>query len=226
MDLKLWINAFTEIAKQSNQLSIELATELAKSNTMKRFFYKAFDSIQDFPSFEDFTVSIAIEFLDQENKSSIEYIISYSDAVYDKWVENIINDDNSREYLQKIGKSPFEIRGKQKEYRALASLIENKTDLRKSFFKSYNKLSLESYVKVYLPNNEGIIDWKDEWSINIMVNPFKGFELGFFRVGYDYKYSTGESLSRVTYSDNDKLECAMFGSKEIGKVTDNHIWLR
>jgi len=226
MDLKLWIHAFDEIAKYSNEKIVEFSNKLAVSNTMKRFFYRTFDTMKPFPSFEDFTVSIAMELLDKGSKISIEDIISYSDAVYDKWLENIILDDRSREYLIKIGKSPLEMRGNQKSYEELLILLKNRTELGKAFFKSYNTMCLDSYIKVYLPNENGIIDWKEERSINIMVNTFKGFELGFFRIGYDYKYFTGESLTIVTYSESEKYECAAFHGKKIGKITDKIIWAR
>ncbi|MED3621397.1 hypothetical protein P4503_25575, partial [Bacillus thuringiensis] len=83
------------------------------------------------------------------------------------------------------------------------------------------------FIKVWLPNEEGYVDWTEEFSVDVAVNPFLGFELGFFQTGYDYNYMGEERgrLTIVTYSPNNDRESAVFTNKKIGIETDEVIWL-
>ncbi|MBZ8124586.1 hypothetical protein [Bacillus thuringiensis] len=219
--------AFIKVAVKSNQFPQMAASELAKSRVMRRLYYQILDPLHIFPSQSDFSIAVAMEAIKMwDYQIDDNTIIHYSIAVYKEWIRNIISNNTLKEFLNSLEKNPLELSKINNDFNQIQELIYNKTELRKTFFSSYSTIS-NDFIKVWLPNEEGYVDWKEEFSVDVAVNPFLGFELGFFQTGYDYNYMGEERgrLTIVTYSPNNDRESAVFTNKKIGIETDEIIWL-
>lgn len=219
--------AFIKVAVDSNQFSSSAASELAQSRTMRRLYYRILDPLYSFPSQLEFSIAIAIKSLKMWTyKIDDSLILHYSIAVYEQFLRNLILNNTLNIVLNSSGKNLLGYSTNSNDYEQILELINNKTELRKTFFSS-NSTSSNDFVKVFLPNEDGYVDWTEELSVDVAVNPFLGFELGFFQTGYDYRYISKQTgnLQKVTYSPNFDRESAVFRNKEIGVVTDNIIWL-
>jgi hypothetical protein len=219
--------AFIKVAVDSNQFSSSAARELAQSRVMRRLYHHILDPLYSFPSQSEFTIAIAIKALKMWSyQIDDSLILHYSIAVYEQLLRNLISNNKLNQALNSSGKNLLGYSTNSVDYEQILELINNKSELRKTFFSSYSTRS-DDFVKVFLPNEDGYVDWKEDLSVDVAVNPFLGFELGFFQTGYDYKYISTQkgNLQKVTYSPNYDRESAVFTNKEIGVVTENIIWL-
>lgn len=180
---------------------------------------------------KDIALSIAIEAIDNSIKIEPKYIIQFSRALIDFWIEELAENDLLRERLEKkTGKKISDVILDVDDVSdQLLKTLQDKTETRKEFFKLYstNKDS-DSRVIIYLPNVHGYIDWYEGPKLEITINSFKAIDLGFYRIGYDYKLADLDRSSwAVSISKDKKSEVVEFSDdKHIGRPTKEYIWLR
>lgn len=227
---KIWEQVFIKVATNSNQISEKLSTKLAKSRAILRFYYSTFDPIGKFPTEKELAVAIGMEVLDHFYDISCDSIRHYAVAVRKEWIRTLISDEILNKHLLKNGKNPLDYLNEEKNFdNEIINILNDKNLLRRTFFKSYSIYDATDIVKVWLPDKNGTITWNEELSIDIRFNPFIGFDLGFFRINYDYAYICNDnqigSLIRASISPDNDREAAEFQNKTIGIQTDSYIWL-
>jgi hypothetical protein len=228
---KLWQDSFEKVAIESGIITNSVSSLITKSSCIKRVFYAMFDVKKQHQLRELLILSISMEIIDHGINLDRIIIVRYVEAVLKCWYKKLIGNEVLRERFEKAtGSNTIELL-KQLDNEIESNFIlslANETELRRNFFLTYSEQKdYNEVIRVFLPNEMGYIDWKPELSVDIKINPFFLFELGFFRVGYDYRIlSEGKGAWVVTLSKDRKNEVVSFGSYNIGKLTSKCIWAR
>lgn len=224
-----WKSIISKLLNSTNVIPIQFRHKFLNSRVVSRLYYSMFY----FPKpiyIKDIILSIAIEALDNKIMLEPKHIIQFSRAVREYWIDEINENGLLRERLEaKTGKKIIDIFPLSEEADSeLIEILQNRTETRKEFFKLYSTYQpTDSKVIVYLPNEHDYIDWVNGPRLEISINSFKSIDLGFFRVGYDYKFvDFGRSSWAVSISRNKRSEVVEFIDNRIGYPTNNYIWLR
>lgn len=158
-----------------------------------------------------------------------KYIYDFAEAILTNWYNTLNNSDYFREkYSKRI--DLIQYKKNIDKIENTLELLSLRNEVYKAYFSSYNCENSSAIVKVWLPRpNETWIEWDNESSIDIKVNPMIGFELGFFRTGFDYYELSDKSwghLQVVFYSNSSFREGARFSTIRIGETSGQIIWAR
>jgi hypothetical protein len=151
------------------------------------------------------------------NKNSHEIIdMSYhiTTEIKEAIMKNKIIRDNLKEYGKDIGLIDTE-----SERTEIEHLFIDKKTLFKHYFSTFNDLRYEHTIRIWHQSNSNTwIDWSEENSIDIKINPYKIRE-GFFLIGFDYRDITKNE--RLSYASN-KNGYEFFNKHLDGK---SYVWL-
>ncbi|MBP59520.1 MULTISPECIES: hypothetical protein [Idiomarina] len=237
---KIWGRVFNKSAETTNTIPVGLAVQLSSTPSVLRLMLSTFKPDRNVPTAKDFAVSIAFE-LDQQ-----DYRFNTDQTVRDWQIRNF-SSTVRREWLSVINESPV-LKSRFKDVRDkhpseflsesaectpdLDSVLNDKTELKKSFFKSYTTPDATEKVIVWLPGDHGSVERSPEERITVEVgvNAALGADLGFFRMGHDYSlYDTSDKVEwlRVAYRDDNRaLETMDFGFRSVGVETKHMLWVR
>lgn len=227
---KVWRGVIIKTGLNSNLLSSNIINRLASSNSCMRIYYSFFYSPRKV-SFRNLVLSVGMELLDNHHRLDSKVILQFSRAISENWFEEILENEIIRERLEnKTGKKFSELKDEffDTSDKELLEILSDETKIRTEFFLSYSTNNeSDDMVRVFLPNKASYIDWNKELSVLVSVNSFHLFELGFFRVGYDYGLlSSNRSAWVVTISKDRKREVVLFGDQFFGKLSKEYIWAR
>lgn len=235
-----WKNVFREISLNSNIIPEELSLKIASTPSVLRLMLNTFKPDRSFPTAQDFAISIMFEIYhngtlyEYSNELETWQIRNFASAVRNEWI-NTINDSmilkTRLKYLR--DKHPSDFLNKDAScLPELEKVLQDKTTLRKEYFKSFATYDATEEVLVWLPDSQGIVNWDIDNKIVVKVplNSSLGADFGFFRTGFDYSlYDTHEEVQwlQISYRDHDRaLETANFGSRNVGNVTPEILWVK
>lgn len=217
--LKVWKKLIITVGQKNSSFEPWFIEKLAGCRSMTRLLYSQFHLSKEL-TIDSIVFTVGMEALDRgELANNEKRVIQYSQALLTKWYSELSDNNILKERFEtKIGKtvpiiSPV---GKRSD-EELLSILKDPEKLRREFFRTYStEKATDDKFRVFLPKH-GCIDWKDENSIIISLNTFETFELGFFRIGYDYN-SLDETLEKKAH-----VSCAAVSKdkrKEVANFSD------
>lgn len=237
---KIWKHVFKTSAEATNTIPSDLAVRLSSSPSVVRLMLSTFKPDRNVPTAKDFAISIAFE-LEQQ-----DYHFNTDQKVKDWQIRNFAATVR-RDWLSVINESPV-LKSRFKDVRdkhpseflsvsaectpELDSVLNDKTELKKSFFLSYSTPDATEIVIVWLPGKCGAVRRSPEERITVEVglNAALGADLGFFRMGHDYSlHDTSDNIEwlSVAYRDDKNvLETMSFGFRSVGVKTKHTLWVR
>ncbi|MBM7853708.1 hypothetical protein JOC37_000073 [Desulfohalotomaculum tongense] len=211
-NIKAWCRAFEKAVIYSEEFEPGFGNELATHRTMMRFYYETFDISKEKISFNDFVLSIGMEFLDFQLKIPPEVTISLADAIVNNWYKELQTNKSLKNKLKTVNKQLPEIEDWDVE--ELKLILKDHEKMRRAYFKSFEHVNGVKTIRVWYPApNENWIRWDEKYSIDIKVNPMLGMALGFFRKGYDYSLIETDKTHRLKFaaiSSSKERETAQF----------------
>lgn len=207
-----WCRAFEKAIAYSEEFDSGFGKELATHRTMMRFYYETFDTNKEKISFNDFVLSIGMEFLDFQLKISPDIIIALADAIINNWYKELRTNKFLKNKLEIMSKQLPEIQDWDVE--EIKLILKDHEKMRRAYFKSFEHIKGVKTIRVWYPApNENWIRWDEKYSIDIKVNPMLGMALGFFRRGYDYSLLETDGTHRLKFaaiSSSKERETAQF----------------
>lgn len=222
-----WKRACEDATKNLGIFSEGLGTELSMHRSILRYYYATFNNSNISITVENLTIALAMEFKSFSVEISKEYIYDLSEAILTNWYNRL----NENGYLREKYSNRIESISYKKNlssYNETLRIIDDTYLLNKAYFESYGSKKASIKLRVWIPRpNETWIAWDSNHCVDINVNPMMGFELGFFRVGFDYYiYENNESghLRVAFYTSSQCREGAEFKTLTIGETSGNVIW--
>ena len=225
----MWSTAFEKAIKKVDLFNEGEGDALASSRSMLRYYYATFNISDTTISVENFAIALAMELHSYNRMIDARYVYDLSEAILTNWHESLINSDYFKEkYTDRIDNIQYW--KSIDDYDDILKVLGSNYEINKHYFNSYNCNNSSTKIRVWLPRpDESWLRWEKEHSIDIGVNPMKGFETGFFQIGFDYSEVTNENikyLEEAYFSLNAMREGAMLSSMRIGEMTGNIIWMR
>jgi hypothetical protein len=207
---RAWDDSFDKAAEDMGLREDNFKVLLSTQRAMKRHYYRTFSPILNQIDAENFIIAIAVELQYPGVKYESDFIIDYGYAVFKNWVQKI----NKNSFMQR----KIEIHGREipntnadVNFNELKKVLENKDQLLKRYFSSYELQNSDCKVRVWLPKpGESWIEKNKEHSVVLDINLTEGVELGFFRTGFDY-------TSLIT-EEQKNLKCAYIGNKKSREI--------
>jgi len=237
---KIWKSVFKKSSEITNTIPVALAVKLSSAPSVVRLMLSTFKPDRNVPTAKDFAISIAFELSQQDYHFNTGQIIrdwqirNFASTVRKEWL-SVINESPVLKFRFKDvrDKHPSVFLSNSAECTPELDLVLNdKTELRKSFFQSYSTPDATEKVIVWLPGEHGAVKWSPEERITVEVdlNASLGADLGFFRMGHDYSlYDTLDKVEwlSVAYRDDKRaLETMDFGSRSVGVKTEHRLWVK
>ncbi|TXD96276.1 hypothetical protein ES754_11645 [Psychrobacter frigidicola] len=237
---RVWKKTFSTTAIQTNTLSKNLAEEISKSPSVVRLMVNTFKPDRNFPSAEDYAISIGYELIQKDYHFSLEekiktwQIRNFSAAVRREWLNTINENPILKARLKDIrDKHPSEFMLENASCdTSFDSILQNPNKLRKLYFESFTTPDKTEEVIVWLPNEYDVVAWSPDKRITVKVglNASLGADLGFIRVGQDYSlFDTSNEVEwlQVAYRDDARaIETMNFGSRSVGCATNHILWCK
>jgi len=155
----------------------------------------------------DVAVAINIatgHYCDNEFNNFSHEIIDFSYHVSHEIKESIIKNKIMRDGLVDYGKD-ISLMDTNSDRTAIECLFKNKKDLFQYYFSTFNNPSYNHSIQIWHQGNDNTwIDWDENNSICININPYKIRE-GFFLIGFDYRDITNNERLHVA-SNKDGYE--------------------
>lgn len=234
---RTWVRAFAKAARYVPTVSKNVAMGLAYSPGLKRFLINTFKPDREFPTSSTIAIAMAFELSVKTIRISTDSIRMLAANVRREWLAALNrNPILKKSFAEERGKYPSDlmIEGAQcgKE---LDPVLDNLEMVKEKYFLSYQTADTVNTIKVWLPDQENIIHYRDGLvkTLEIDVNVSQGLDLGFFRSDYDYSLEIeGEIvwLSEVRFDAKRQVEAPTFqpfhrfGEEEEG--WQNAIWMR
>ncbi len=237
---KIWKKVFKYSAQTTETLPPDLAIQLSTAPSVVRLMLNTFKPDRNIPAAKDFAISIAFELQHQEHNFSPYKNIpawrvrNFASTVRREWLLAINENPILKARLKDIrDRHPSEFLSESAECTPeLDIIINNKSELKKTFFLTYSTPDATEKVVVWLPGDDGVVDWSPEGRITVKVglNAALGADLGFFRIGHDYSlYDTSDKVEwlSVAYRDAKRaLETMSFGSRSVGYKSQHILWIK
>lgn len=159
--------------------------------------------------FSTMDVAVAINiatghYCDNEFNNFSHEIIDFSYHVSHEIKESIIKNKIMRDGLVDYGKD-ISLMDTNSDRTAIECLFRNKKDLFQYYFSTFNNPSYNHSIQIWHQGNDNTwIDWDENNSICININPYKIRE-GFFLIGFDYRDITNNERLHVA-SNKDGYE--------------------
>jgi hypothetical protein len=215
MFLKIaWKNSFVKSANEfSDPTFSRIAEALSELPSIKRYFYQALDPMAKFPTIEQLSLSIAMEFQFLGSlKLHYANIPAFANQVRRNWYYKAsfwgIHFQNIDVHVL-----DSEVLSQEEKSRLILTLGYNEP-LFREYFKTYSEPIAKDRITVFFPNEHGSVrlDRKD-LRMEVPVNLSNPMEPGFYRVMFDYAIVTGESAEWLHYVFNKGIyECGDFRS--------------
>lgn len=226
--IDIWRTSFESAVTNVSFFRKGVGEELAFHRGILRFYFATFYELNVNVSVENLAIAIAMELYSYDKKIDSIYIYDLAEAVLKNWHKFLSNNNYFNEkYSERIKSIQY-----KKDACAIEqtlNIINSRDKVYREYFKSYNCDYASTKIRIWLPRpNETWIRWETEHSLEISVNPMIGFELGFFRVGFDYSHITNNekgNLRLVYYSNSSFREGAEFSTIRIGETSGNVIWV-
>lgn len=237
---KVWKRVFNKSSKNTNTIPTDLAIKLSKAPSVVRLMLNTFKPDRTVPTAQDFAISIAFELAQQDYHFNTEervenwQIRNFASTLRREWLAVINENPVLKSRLKDVrDKHPSEFLAESAACTPeLDEILSNKTELKKSFFRTYNTPDATEKVIVWLPGEHGSVKWSLEERITVEVglNASLGADLGFFRMGQDYSlYDTSDKVEwlSIAYRDDKRaLETMEFGHRNVGVRTDHWLWVK
>jgi hypothetical protein len=225
----IWEKAFEGASSNVSFFGKGLGLELATHRCILRYFHATFHDLNVKVTVENLAIAIAMELYSFGNMIEPKYIYDFSEAILKNWYSSLRgNEYFNNNYSDQINQISY--KKDEENMERVMNVLSSKDEVYIEYFNSYRHENSSTAIKVWLPRpNESWIRWEEEHSIDIHVNPMIGFELGFFRTGFDYSEFETEEKSRlqvVFYSGSSYREGAKFKTLRIGEETGDIIWAR
>ena len=236
---KIWKKVFRESAEKTSTIPVSLAINVSSAPSVVRLMMNTFKPDRSMPTAKDFAISIAFELgckdwiLSADQEVRVWQIRNFASTVRREWLSAINENPVLKSRLKDVrDKHPSGFLSECAECTPeLDSVLIDKTELRKSFFKTYNTPDATERVTVWLPGEHGAVKWSPEERITVEVelNASFGADLGFFRIGLGYSlYDTSDKVEwlRAAYRDDRRaLETMDFGNRSVGVRTEKILWI-
>lgn len=219
--LKIWKNLIKKVANKNSKFDEALIDELSnRSRGMKRLLFAQFHS-SEILTIKRITLTVGMDALScWELKSNEQSIIQFSQALLRQWYKELIENKFLKECFEyKTGKTIHSLREeleKEKSDDEILLILESPTRLNEEYFKTYSSgKKHDEKIRVYYPENY-ILDMASGKYVDISVDSFDLFQLGFFKVGYDYELLDDNSNKKA------HLRCAAIskdGRREIAEFS-------
>jgi hypothetical protein len=226
--LLIWKRNIVTVAEKNDILNKKQAQHLSESRALLRLYYKIFEQGTKI-DFKTFTLSLAMECIDKNIPLNQKEILQFSKAIMNSWYKVFTNNKILSECFQAFSEEPISkptINDDEEE--ELLIILEDKFLIRKNFFSSYAvQIKSNSFIRVHLPDRYKVVSYNEELYVDVYVNPWEEFELGFYRIGYDYVYLPGSQFANyVSLSKDKKREVVEFRNIRNGVPTKHRIWAR
>ncbi|WP_150274284.1 hypothetical protein [Paenibacillus tepidiphilus] len=234
--LKVWKNLITTLVQNNSSFNSWFKKDLPDCRSMRRLLYSQFHLSKEL-TIESLVYTVGVEALEAgELKDNEKRVIQFSQALTTKWYSEMLDNNILKERFEtKMGKKVTMISPLNKNVEAkLFEILKDPKELRREFYRTYSSENVtDDKFRVFLPNAQGYLDWKGENSIVISLNTFETFELGFFRIGYDYHLLDSNlkrkaHVRRAALSKDMRKEVANFSDGETfgNKIEDSRvIWM-
>lgn len=249
-----WVEVLHDVATTLLNIDARLAQELCVSPGLKRHAvqtlgltedpfadYFAVASISEkndkkIPTADDFAVATAFEmehsvfFRDKPN--DLAEIENFAAMVRRKWLLRIDETPSLKtQFIQAHSQHPVEaLLADAVCSPCIKGVLSDKVKLQKTYFESYSTPGAPEQVVVWLPGEHNAVEWKREMSVEVLLGPEHGADLGFYRQGFDYSISDcggheGKRWLQAAYLDNKRfLEIGLFGSFDVNSIKGPVLW--
>lgn len=225
--IDIWGKCFEKTIKSFSLFEKGAAAEFSKIRGILRYCHASFDNNVEIVNVENLAIAIAMEMYSYNKAENVKYAYDLAESVLTNWV-NVLK--NRKYYRDKFSDKIDSINYKKNvnKIESTEEILKSRNDLYRAYFKSYSSISSSTEIRVYYPRpNENWIRWDKNYSIIINVNPMIGFELGFFKTGFDYRHIDNHEesiLQTVYYLNSAKREGANFKSISVGESSGKIIW--
>lgn len=236
----VWVGVFQRAADACPAVGRKLGKQMASAPGIKRLLMNTFRADRKVPSAEEFAIAIAFELEQQDFQF-------HTDRNLEPWVIRAFAATVRREWLSIINASPVlkarfvDVRNRHPAeflsseascLPALDDVLSDATAVKKSYFSSFSTHDATERVVVWLPDDDGVVnrDKEGRITVDVLLNPTQGADLGFFRMGHDYSINdTSDRVEwlHVSYLDKKRaMEGAQFGGRAVGRITSDVLWAR
>lgn len=230
----LWDSCF-KIAAKNSEFDQRVAIKLASAPALERLMNNTFRADRPVPTALDFAVGIAFELHDKEEflgrGLSPDQIRYFAVGVRNQWLNGIISSPELQIKFESI-RDVHAARFVGVDASCLSSengLLSSYEELCVHYFLSYTTSDSTEVVRVWLPDEEGVISYNEDSRriVEVKLNTSVGADRGFFRVGFDYSIErTGDRLHVCFLNTKTRMEAGHFGRYSIGRATRHVLWAR
>ncbi|MEH6445729.1 MAG: hypothetical protein V7784_17685 [Oceanospirillaceae bacterium] len=234
-----WLRAFTKVARDTNIISVKLATSLASSPSLLRVLLNSFSLDKAFASSKEFAINIAFEIsqpnfnIELSDLPELWRLREFSTAVRLQWLNTIESSFilHSRfQTIHNISASQQAIDDTECSI-VLDNMLCNRDQLTKAYFAYYNVDNATTQMTVWLPDNRRYVatDSCSGTTLSVLSDIEKGAELGFFRQNFDYSIGIANQRQWLQESSIDHLqalESAKFENLQLGHLSNHIVWKR
>ncbi|MFT5708190.1 MAG: hypothetical protein ACI9ES_002492 [Oceanospirillaceae bacterium] len=234
-----WLRAFTTVARDTNIISVKLATSLASSPSLLRVLLNSFSSDKTFASAKEFAINIAFEIsqpnftIELSDLPELWRLREFATAVRLQWLNTIETSFIFNSRFQSI----HNISTRQQSMDdtdcsiALDNMLCNRDQLTREYFAYYNVDNATTQMTVWLPDSKGYVatDSCSSITLSVLSDIEKGAELGFFRQNFDYSIGIANQRQWLQESSIDRLqalESAKFENLQLGHLSKHIVWSR
>jgi hypothetical protein len=187
------------------------------------------------PTALDFAIAISFELAQNDYEFSyeptVEQIRHFAVDVRREWLIGIINSSALRERFKSVRDShAAKLIGTDASCLPTEDqVLGDRKAVAMKYFEGFTTSDSTETVKVWMPDNDGVIHFDGELSLTVTVklNTSQGADQGFFRVGFDYSIErSGDRLHVCFFDPKTKMEAGHFGVYSVGRATNHVLWAR
>ncbi|MCT4595215.1 MAG: hypothetical protein N4A57_13270 [Anaeromicrobium sp.] len=186
-----WHKVFHNINGQSLGLNRKVVQHIGASSSVKRYFYKTFEPMEDIVTTRDLSMAVGLELSDRNIRMKPKEVRQLSKTIRNEWIKILISTQIIQDAMSVLDKNLKDHLKDDDHKDEIEETIGDKIKLREAYFKTYNEETEDDIVRVgYNPFKRDIDT--NRFKTEIKTNKFSGFEMGFYRKGYEYTLISDE----------------------------------
>lgn len=200
-----WHRMFEEnIRGEHIGLSRQKLKDLAHRPAVKRYFYKTFEPMEGIVTTRDMSLAIGVELYDKNMNIKPYDVRQFSKAIRKEWIKILIATETAKNAMNVLDKKVKDHIEDNHDKDEIEETLGDRTKLREAYFKTYEEEEEEDIINIRYGKNVFKSDYNiKDLKVSIKTNKFTGFELGFYRKGYEYALVTDDRYLNL-YSMNVK----------------------
>ncbi|PAB58456.1 hypothetical protein [Anaeromicrobium sediminis] len=188
-----WHRMFENIHGQSIGLNRKTVQHIGSTSSVKRYFYKTFEPMAGIVTTRDLSMAVGIELSDRDIRVRPHDVRQLSRAIRNEWIKILISTEVIQDAMSVLGKNVRDHLEDDHDKNEIEETIGDRVKLREAYFKTYHQEEEDDIVRVGYNYNALTTDvTTNKFKADIKTNKFSGFEMGFYRKGYDYTLISDE----------------------------------